>query len=163
MSFEENYHLGKVAIPNLSRSLLMSENLQIYPFKWVNQFSLKTDVFLPWRKKAIRQRLEKIASQTEHNPQPIEIRFDRTSRSLQIDKPISRWWLYWKSKHTDFRKEPFPTRPQHAHSKLIQSYKPFSAKSMETNFKMVAMVAILKIETRWFSKGTFPYSPQHAH
>jgi hypothetical protein len=52
-----------------------------------------------------------------------------------------------------------PSHSQHAQSKLIRFDKPFSLKSTETNFKMVAMAAILKIETRRFSNGTFPYSP----
>jgi hypothetical protein len=59
-----------------------------------------------------------------------------------------------------FSKGTFPyTHPQHVHSKLIRSCKLFSAKSTETNYKMVAVAAILKIETRRFSKGTCPYSP----
>jgi hypothetical protein len=41
--------------------------------------------------------------------------------------------------------------------------KPFSAKSTETNFKMVAVAAILKIETCRFSKGTSPYITTNTH
>ena len=62
----------------------------------------------------------------------------------------------WGISH--FRKEPSSTQPQHTLQKWIKSDKAFSSKSTETNFKMAAMEATLKIAACPFSKGTFLYS-----
>jgi hypothetical protein len=86
------------------------------------------------------------------------------SKLMESYKPLSAKSMetisrYWKSTNADFRMEPSPTHPQNTQLKLIRSYKPFSVKLTETNFKMVAVAATLKIETRRISKGIFPSPP----
>jgi hypothetical protein len=71
------------------------------------------------------------------------------SKMAAIAAILNEWW-HWSSKGTFLQSPPINQK------KSDQSTEAFVRKSMETNFKMVA---ILKIETRRFSKGTFPYSP----
>jgi hypothetical protein len=63
------------------------------------------------------------------------------------------------SQHKETRAKVKISSPLDQPTVEVGLFEPFSAKSTGTNFKLVAVAATLKIETRLFSKGTFPYSP----